>query len=543
MRNKKFYLIILGAFLIFATAFLEKINQFSHEQRDDIKKTTYIPLPKDTSEDNPLIGINNDFTPNDHYETQLPIIIINTNEIIPRYISTIDGAKPIDDFDTTDINNLWVSGTIRLISNNNGAMNHLSDESIITSDILIKRRGHSSMYYDKPQYKIKTISAAGEENPIDFLSMGDGSNWVLNGSMADKSMLRNYVAYRIASEIQAETPDCRFCEVFLNDSGTLKYQGVYLLTESIARGKNRIDIDEAKKKNVYTSYIVRRDRYNLYDVMLDTWGRKNGMCPDDQWIGIKYPSKKKLSNSTIEYISRDFSNIEKVIYSDDKNVFNSYNRYINSDSFVDYFIINEFFGNYDSGEHSTYMWKQTGGKLNIGPVWDFDQAMNNVFSEEQNPYTLAMTEKPIFKQLTSDRAFIDKLVARYAYLRNNTLSEEHVFSIIDEAQAHLKNAQQREWFRWAADYMDNSRQNPHNYYLDNYELDGITLDRFNTDYNQEIYTIKTYLSIHGRNIATELKKLHDPAKMDSKSSDITALILIIVLLMFITPSFLINKRK
>ena len=113
MRNKKFYLIILGAFLIFATAFLEKINQFSHEQRDDIKKTTYIPLPKDTSEDNPLIGINNDFTPNDHYETQLPIIIINTNEIIPRYISTIDGAKPIDDFDTTDINNLWVSGTIQ----------------------------------------------------------------------------------------------------------------------------------------------------------------------------------------------------------------------------------------------------------------------------------------------------------------------------------------------------------------------------------------------------------------------------------------------
>ena len=41
-------------------------------------------------------------------------------------------------------------------------------------------------------------------------------------------------------------------------------------------------------------------------------------------------------------------------------------RYLNVDTFVDYFIINEFFMNHDAGLHSTYLHQQIGGTLEIG---------------------------------------------------------------------------------------------------------------------------------------------------------------------------------
>ena len=52
-------------------------------------------------------------------------------------------------------------------------------------------------------------------------------------------------------------------------------------------------------------------------------------------------------------------------------------RYLNVDTFVDYFIINEFFMNYDAGLHSTYLHQRIGDTLEIGPLWDFDGAMDN----------------------------------------------------------------------------------------------------------------------------------------------------------------------
>ena len=210
---------------------------------------------------------------------------------------------------------------------------------------------------------------------------------------------------------------------------------------------------------------------------------------------------------------------------------------------MDYFLINEFFGNYDSGEHSTYMWKNTGEKLHIGPVWDFDEAMNNVYSEEQDPDTLAMTEKPFFKQLIQDEKFLDKLIARYAALRRRTLSEEHVFAVLEEAQRHIANAQKREWYRWAADYQDNSRTNRHNYYLDPYKIDDVELERFTTQYEQELYNIRTYLSKHSAKISVELKKLEDFTTFDTDAESINGLLLAIVMVMFLLPSYILNRRK
>ena len=504
-------------------------------------QSVFESLRPDDSGADALAGLNGDFTPKPDFSTNLPIAVLRIDRVLPRYDGDREEDWESEIPQTSSLEKRWGSGTLRLIDT--GGANSLSSPAAVETAIRIRRRGHSSMNYDKPQYSVKTLNAAGEEVPMDLLGMGAGNGWILNGSMADKSMLRNYLAYRVASEVQPETPDCRFCEVFLSEAdGAFTYQGVYLLMERIARGKTRIDIDAGKRKNVYTGYILRRDRYNEYDTMLDTWGRKSGLCPEDQWIGVKYPGKSRQTAAAIRYITQDFSKIEKVLYSKEDAVFKTYSRYIDEGSFVDYFLLNEFFGNYDSGEHSTILWKNTGGKLHIGPVWDFDQAMNNVFSEEQDPDTLAMTEKPFFEQLLKDRDFLDRLTRRYAVLRRYTLSEGHIFALIDEAEAHLRTASQREWFRWAEDYLDGSGENPHNYYLEPYEIEGVTLNRFNTDPNEERTVLRAYLRQHGRAIPKELQKLYDSATVQSGLKGENVLLLLAVLAFFAAPAYLVNRR-
>ena len=274
--------------------------------------------------------------------------------------------------------------------------------------------------------------------------------------------------------------------------------------------------------------------------MLDTYGRLSGIS--QEWIGVKYPSERRLTDEAKKFIEEDFSHIERVIYSDNADLFKVYDKYIDIDSFVDYYLINEFFGNYDAGEHSTYMYKNSGGKLYIGPVWDFDHGMNNYFQDEMEVETMAFQTKPFFEQLCKDERFITCLKERYAVLRDGILSEKHVFGIIDEAKAYLKSAQVREWYRWAQDYEDGSFSRAGNYYLLDYEKDGVIISRFNDKYEQELYNIRTYLHKHGNIIQTELTKLYDLAEYNTSIKNENELFLLIIMTLFLVPSFLINRK-
>lgn len=521
-------LLILGA--------LSVLRRGLNPEQTEAELGVYETLPADTSGEDPLLHISEDFLVDDTFSTNLPIVILTLDGEPTDYKNFSSGSEIVD----TSVEP-YTGGTIAVIDGGTGR-NCISDAPSVVSAIRLKKRGHTSFTFDKPQYLIKTVTDTEEENLVDFLGMGEGHEWILNGSLADKSMLRNYLAYRIASEVGggAMAPDCRYCEVLLTTEEGYEYRGVYLLHETVSRGENRVNIDQFQQKNVYTSYIVRRDRFTNFDVMLDTYGRENGFS--EEWIGVKYPSEQRLTEAAKAFIEEDFSRTEQVLYSDEENLFRIYDHYIDIDSFVDYFLINEFFGNYDAGEHSTYMYKNSGGKLFIGPVWDFDQAMNNYFQDEMEAETLAFQTKPFFEQLCQDRRFIDCLKDRYGVLREGVLSEEHVFSVIDETVAYLHSAQKREWYRWAADYEDGTFTNPHNYYLMDYEQDGVTISRFNDKYNQELYNIRTYLHKHGKNIQTELTKLYELTEYDTSVRSENGLFLLIIMTLFIVPSLLINRK-
>ena len=536
-RGIKFMAVISLLSIVVLYAF-SVVRSALNEEEWDAQMGVYEELPEDISTEEPLAHIGEEFIVDEGFNSNLPIVVIAFDGEIERYKVFRNNQEVVyEDVEP------YVDGSIRILDNGNPEkVNYITDEAVYVSKLKAKRRGHTSYSYDKPQYLLKMFTEDGQENKTEILDMGEGDSWILNGSMADKSMLRNYLPYRIASEIggSAIAPDSRYCEVLLETEQGLEYQGVYLLMESIARGKNRIDIDKQKEKEIYTSYIVRRDRFTNFDVMLDTYGRLNGLS--EEWIGVKYPSEAKLTDTQKTFIEEDFSKIEQVIYSKDERVFKAYDRYIDMDSFVDYFLLNEFFGNYDSGNHSTYMYKNSGEKLHIGPVWDFDQAMNNYYGDEMENDTLAMQVKPLYDCLTKDARFVDALKARYFELRRGALSEEHINDVIDETIKYLTSAREREWYRWSVDYLDGSFSNVRNYYLRDYVVDDVVISRFNDNYDQEIYNIRNYLHNHGNCIQIELTKLYHLAEYNTGMENEKEWFLLVIMSLVLLPALLINRK-
>lgn len=521
-------LIILSVMgICFLRAYLER-------QDKAVNKSTYFDLPADPYTEDPLRYLGEDFVVQEGFHSNLPIVIVAAESELTDY----KGFKNQEEFLTGE--EPYSKGHIRIIDG--GAFdNCITDQPTAESDLLIKKRGHTSFAFDKEQYLLKLTTADGLENDVDILGMGAHDSWILNGSMADKSMIRNYLAYRICAEVSEVTPDSQFCEVILEKDGQYLYQGLYLMMETVARDDNRVPIDQYREKNLYTSYIIRRDRFTHFDRMLDTYGRLSGIS--NEWIGLKYPSEGKLTERSQAYIERDFSQIEQVVYSDNEKVFGTYDKYIDINSFADYFLLNEFFGNYDAGMHSTYMYKNSGEPLKIGPVWDFDQAMNNYFLDEMETETMAFQERPFYDRFTKDTRFVKLLQSRYATLRKHTLSHEHICGVIDETTAYIRSAREREWYRWAADYYDDSGESGSNYYLQAYlDDENMLVDRFNDDYDQEIYSIKTYLYKHGRSIQTELRVLDRSTVYDTSLRGENELFLLIIMLLFFMPSVMIIRK-
>lgn len=535
MLKQKLYI-----YLVIASLLLVAVSVISFETNNEVvvRNTAgsyYKQLPDNAPKENPLQYIGEDFVVDtENFESNLPLVVIHKNEELAEYKSSNMGVEVVNE----DVEP-WTTGTIKIYDLKDGRAT-LNTIPSVSSNIKIKKRGHTSYYFDKSQYYIKLVDENQLAAPYNVFGMGEDYEWVLNGSMADKSMIRNYISYRVAAQIMEYAPRCCFCEMFTEEDGVYTYQGVYLMTESVKQSSCRVQIDESKKKNMYTSYLVRRDRYSYFDTMLATYARCNGL--DEEYIGVKYPSVKKQTEENIAYIETDFSNIEKSIYSKKETEFKQYTEYIDVNTFADYFIINEYFGNYDAGLHSTYMYKNSGDKLKIGPVWDFDQAMNNSMVNETDPYTLAMQEKAIYKQLFKDEEFVELIKNRYAKYRSMYLNDEYIFGIINETVAYISAAREREWYRWADDYCYKEPKGAGKYKLQPYVKGGVTIDRMNTQYEQELYTIRTYLSIHGQKIQPELTLLEKDCTVTTGIKGEKTLYLMICLILFLIPSILINRK-
>lgn len=232
-----------------------------------------------------------------------------------------------------------------------------------SGQIEIKGRGNNSWAKDKKPYAIKLA----EKQPV--MGINKHKRWALLANASDKTLLRNRVAFEIAKHATALdwTPDSRYVDVILNG----RFLGNYLLTEQIKIDKNRVALAEmdpaATSGDAITGgYLLELDRY--FDEV-----NKFRSAFADLPVNFKEPDEEGLNSAQFNYMKDYFNAVEALLYAPDFPAAGEYAELLDTDSFIDWWIVQELTHNQDTRlPGSCYMNKDRLGKLKAGPVWDFD---------------------------------------------------------------------------------------------------------------------------------------------------------------------------
>ena len=429
----------VGAVQYHSTARAERyIDHIVNADADPSLGTTTIPEDR-------MVG--------DDFTSHLPLVVIDTGG--QEIVSYKKHNAQVDAYEIPEGVDPYFPMQIRVYDRADHC-NRPSDEAALSSAGRIKVRGNSSAAASLPkfQYTLKLETEDGEEQPLSMMGIGTDDTWVLSPTVRDKSRIRNYLAYNIAGQLEASTPDLRYCEVlFAKDEGYY-YGGLYMMCESIKVSPERVDIQKnASGYHVGTGYLICRDRYSDSKVILDTWGTREGYNTDTEgttnktistFFSLEYPKNEAATPEFIASVEKEISRMEIALYSRNGNSQSEIKKLVDLDSFADYLIINEFFCNYDAGHHSTYMYKSPYGKLTAGPYWDYDGAMDNWNIALLNNDSFTFWGYPWFEKLIQMEDFEKRVEKRYRELRNTILSDEYLADFIDGTVSYLGNALLRE---------------------------------------------------------------------------------------------------
>lgn len=363
-------------------------------------------------------------------------------------------------------------------------MNDTKDLPTQKGYMLLSVRGNSSRLFPKKQYAVKLVNEKGETRRQEMFGMPAHDNWTLNGSYIDHSNIRNYMLYNLSSEIMPFTPRSRMCEVMMKDEfGKLVYQGIYTLIEKPKVDKNRVDLQTYNPKYAQTSFLLQInspiDHVEIPHLKPDNI---DVLYPAE----LLYPSEQEITNASIKYITNTLLKVEKAFYdSYYSGDWEKVHELIDLNSFVDYYIINEYCQNYDAGRRSTYLYADLDGKLCIGPVWDFDGGFDNYMHKHMDVTWLDLKSTFYYSYLVQDPQFNVQCAKRYFELRKNTLSDDYIISYIDDCKKYLGTAAYRNQALW---YAHKLKQQP---------LHKPNEDKFD-DFDTDIEEMKKYVVKRGK---------------------------------------------
>ena len=382
--------------------------------------------------------------------SNLPIVVISTHSL------TIGNEPKIE-------------ADMGIIFNGPGIRNNVTDPpNNYNGKIGIEIRGSSSQMFPKKQYGIELRSPTGQDSAVSLLGMPPEQDWILSALYNDKSLMRDVLAYKIGRDLGRYAPRTRYCEVVLNGN----YMGVYALIEKIKRDKNRVDIskldpDEISGDDLTGGYIIKIDKFDGNSGPGWDSPYTPPMRGGSQTIKFQYdyPKYDKIVSQQKQYIQKYIGEFEYALFSEKfKDPVQGYAKYIDVDSFVDFFIVNEVSKNVDGYRLSTFMYKQKdseGGKLFLGPIWDFNLSFGNA-----NYCTSGTTDGFViyfngicpndyflipfwWNKLFADEVFREKVNNRWLSLRSDKLKTATLHAYVDSVASVLNaEAQQRNFQRW-----------------------------------------------------------------------------------------------
>lgn len=382
--------------------------------------------------------------------SNLPIIVINTSGQL-----IVDEPK--------------ITASMGIIDNDPGMRNMVTDPfNNYDGKIGIEVRGSSSQSFPKKQYGLELRNNLGEGINAPLLGMPAEEDWVLFAPYNDKSLMRDALAYKLGRDLGWYAPRTRFCEVVLNGS----YQGIYVLVEKIKRDKNRVDVnkispDEISGDDLTGGYIIKIDKESGSGNggWTSTFLPPNRSSTQTIFFQYDHPKAADIAAQQKNYIRSFMANFEGNLSGTNfNNPVTGYSRYIDVSSFIDFYIANEVGKNVDGYRLSTYLYKQKdsdGGKLHMGPIWDFNLGFGNAdYCTKGNPEGWVTNFNTICPQdfwlipfwwnrLNQDGVYRSKMAARWAELRADKFQTNRITEYIDSVYMVLNaESQQRNFQRW-----------------------------------------------------------------------------------------------
>ena len=407
-------------------------------------------------------------------DSNLPLILINT-----QGQTILDGSK--------------ITAKMSLINNSTG-LNNVNDTTFEYNGFIgIDTRGSSSLMFEKKSFNVETRDATGANLNVTLVGLPKENDWVLYAPYSDKTLMRNVIVYNLGNLTGRWSPHTRFCELYINN----EYRGVYVLMEKIKRDKNRVNIASLKTVDISGDqltggYILKIDRPDSGAWISPYKARNDIQDVPISYVDPKYEDLVPQQRTYIkEYVTGFENALRGVTY---KDPINGYRYYINMQSFVDYYILNEICRNLDAYRLSNFFYKDKdskGGKITMGPFWDYDISLGNA-----NFYDAGSTNGWVvdgvgngdqygipfwWDKLNTDPYFKSELKIRWNELRSDKFSDQNINKSIDSCSVLLTNAEQRNFqkfnilntYVWPNNYIGGTYANEVNY-LKNWIKDRFT---------------------------------------------------------------------
>ncbi|MCH8557137.1 MAG: CotH kinase family protein [Balneolia bacterium] len=375
------------------------------------------------------------------FSSDLPLMIINSY------------GQPIIDEERR-------TASISIIEPHESGRTPLLAEEMFTSRMEIDLRGSSSLDFPKNNMGFHLWDEFDGNRNESLLGLPSEHNWTLHGPYADYTLMRNVVSYQLSEDMGWYAPRTRYVELFLHQgNGEINnshYHGVYVLVERIKWDNNRVDIEKLtpednQEPEISGGYIIKKDRLNPGDSGFNT---RRGTL-----LAHARPQEADITPQQQQWIRNYMSDFEDALYGPqfaDPAV--GYEKYINVDSFIDHFLHTEFLKEIDGYRLSTFMYKDRGGKLVMGPVWDYNLALGiGDYVEGWLPqgwyYPLmgcyiGCAVRNWYVRLMEDPGYNERMQQRWWQLRQTAFSREHLMGLIDNNVAKLHESQQRNFERW-----------------------------------------------------------------------------------------------
>lgn len=286
---------------------------------------------------------------------------------------------------------------------------------ISTMDIKeLKARGNSTFTYAaKKSYQMKLETAS------DLLQNGENvKTWVLLANYFDATLMHDKLFKDMAAALgMPYTASCDWVNLYYDG----EYRGVYLLSEKNAvkdTGINITDLEAAYKDqnpeygtnmttatgtNAYGgSYTYTTGLTDPTDITGGYLLELNHDAPDEvngfvtkKGKGVNVKSPEWCGDAATKYISEYYQAFENAVYATDENGNYTginedgkhYYDYVDRDSLVKIFLLQELALSPDGFISSLYFYKDANGIMYAGPIWDQDMTLGTGWTKYISPDT------------------------------------------------------------------------------------------------------------------------------------------------------------